>query len=238
MAKASAALAYPWEYYQPTAQRLARTLTDKQAREEYTRLRAIANKRIKRLGESEFRNTEAYTQNMRGFPALKDIPNMGELAQQLNEVARFVSSNRSSVSGQRDIMKRTKGALVSHGVDFVQDMTPEEYLAFMRFMDHWRDIDKGQKQRDSERVLELFFQARRLNLRPSSLLRDFNEWYNNVEELQAMEAPANPGKNPSDASRLRKRLGVGRDKLSKQERAERAQYLRDLEAREKSMRRR
>lgn len=75
-------------------------------RAEYTRMRDIAQKRINRLGKSEFAYTKAYTGHQRGFQKLKDI-SPEKFAKAYSELSKFVGAKASSVSGQRSIMNKT-----------------------------------------------------------------------------------------------------------------------------------
>ena len=43
-------------------------------RKEYTRMRDIAQKRIERMGQSEFAKTKTFKDHAEGFQKLKDIP--------------------------------------------------------------------------------------------------------------------------------------------------------------------
>ena len=88
----------------------AEEYTTKQLRAEYTRMRDIAQKRIQRLGRLE-PNSEAFKQHKEGFPKLKDIADRHELVYQLSELANFLTSARSSVSGIRKASKETRKAI-------------------------------------------------------------------------------------------------------------------------------
>lgn len=222
MKRANDVLSYPFEYYQPTAIRLAKVMSESEVREEYSRLRSIAVKRLKRLGDSEFKNTQIYVNNIGQFPMLKDIGSMSELAHKLNDVARFVSSERSTIRGQKLIRERTLKSLESHGIK----VSKNEYLDFMQFMDAWREVDKQNKFKDSERVIELFYQARRLNINPYSLLRDFDTWYENSAKLADIESWDIT--KQVDADNLRKKLHIRKAASDKRERKEREEILDEL----------
>lgn len=74
-------------------------------RSEYTRMRDVAQKRIKRLGES-FPESKAYTQNKSGFPRLKDISPQ-DLPYAFSQLAKFVRAKTSTVTGQRIAQEKT-----------------------------------------------------------------------------------------------------------------------------------
>ena len=99
-AKASATLKYSSELYTPYA---LESWPDNQMRKEYTRLRDIAQKRIKRLSKDPISGTsDVYKEFAGGFPTLKAMQgDRKALEQALADVARFVRSKGSTVGGAR-----------------------------------------------------------------------------------------------------------------------------------------
>lgn len=75
-------------------------------RSEYTRMRDVAQKRIKRLGKSEFRESKAYQSHKEGFRKLKDI-DPRDFPKAFAELAKFVKAKGSTVTGQRQIKEKT-----------------------------------------------------------------------------------------------------------------------------------
>lgn len=83
-------------------------------KDEYTRLRDIAQKRLKRLAGSEFSNRKVVTSNVTkfyddkgnviksymGFPKLRDL-NPNDIPAAMAALAKFVGAKGSTVSGQR-----------------------------------------------------------------------------------------------------------------------------------------
>lgn len=83
----------------------------RQMRKEYTRLRDIAQKRIKRLGESEYNWAKAYTSHSSGFKKLAEIE-PENFAKEMSQLAKFVNAKLSTVTGQkakREAIKRSWG---------------------------------------------------------------------------------------------------------------------------------
>lgn len=78
-------------------------------RSEYTRMRDVAQKRIKRLGES-FPESKAYSQHSAGFPKLRDISPQ-DLPYAFSELAKFVRAKTSTVTGQRIAQEKTIATL-------------------------------------------------------------------------------------------------------------------------------
>lgn len=92
-------------------------LGEREFRKIYTQQRAIAQKRLNRLRASDFSNTEFVQNYDKNFPKLGDINTSRDLIFQMSELNRFVSSPRSTISGQKEIRARTVETLQSRGYD-------------------------------------------------------------------------------------------------------------------------
>lgn len=85
-----------YEWITPQLAR-AKAISDKTLREEYSRLRAIANKRIKRM-EGRPEAVATFEQHARGFPTVRGM-SREELVYQLGEVSSFLVARTGSLSG-------------------------------------------------------------------------------------------------------------------------------------------
>lgn len=85
-------------------------------RHTYSEMRSIANKRLNRLGKSEFRESAAYQQHRGGFQKLADIPK-ADLAKAFHDVQKFLAAKTSTVSGQRERRDKIIQAWQAHGLD-------------------------------------------------------------------------------------------------------------------------
>ena len=133
-AKARAALKYKPELYTPYA---LESWPEKELRKEYSRLRDIAMKRLKRLSKDPIAGTsDIYKEFSAGFPTLKEIGNMRFLLErQMADVARFVRSEGSTVGGAKAAFKRkTK----TGGID-VDEVPPSMYTS----LNEWWEIVKA-----------------------------------------------------------------------------------------------
>ena len=74
-------------------------------RAEYTRMRDVAQKRIKRLGK-QFPESKAYQSHSKGFPKLKEL-DPRDFAKAFSELAKFVKAKGSTVTGQKQIKQKT-----------------------------------------------------------------------------------------------------------------------------------
>lgn len=74
-------------------------------RAEYTRMRDVAQKRIKRLGK-QFPESKAYQTHSKGFAKLKDL-DPRDFPKAFAELAKFVRAKGSTVTGQKQIKEKT-----------------------------------------------------------------------------------------------------------------------------------
>ena len=74
-------------------------------RSEYTRMRDVAQKRIKRLGK-QFPESKAYQTHAKGFAKLKDL-DPRDFPKAFAELAKFVKAKGSTVTGQKQIKEKT-----------------------------------------------------------------------------------------------------------------------------------
>ena len=133
-AKARATLKYKPALYTPYA---LESWPDSQMRKEYTRLRDIAQKRIKRLSQDPISGTsDVYKEFAAGFPTITSMRgNRKGLEQALADVARFVRSKESTVGGARESFKAKLGA---GGID-ADDVPEDQYTA----LSEWWEIIKA-----------------------------------------------------------------------------------------------
>lgn len=119
-----------WEYDEYYPYRLEQ-IDERALRKEYTRLRKIANKRLNRLQASEYKETDLAKEYAGGFALLADVK---DLPRELTQLARFVASERSSVTGLKRIDKQTVETLQEHGYSFVNTKNVRQFGAFMEEM--------------------------------------------------------------------------------------------------------
>lgn len=196
----AAGLKYNAEWYLPN-NILSRTIPDKQIRAEYTRLRDIAQKRIKRLGESEWADTKLYRKYAAGFPKLSDIQNRTNLSYQLAALSRFVAAKTTTVSGLKHQRAESLKTLKQHGYGFVNI---QNYKQFGEFMEDYREKMIGKKQRPSDQVADLYFQTERLGLNPETVKKDFTYWLDNLKIVQEIEPIK--GKTAGNSTAIRQKI--------------------------------
>ena len=118
----------PDYWYTPYFSKYANDAEMKLLREEYTRLRDIAHKRLGRLEKAGFTPREF----KQGIPRLRDIRgNVSLFAHTLADLYSFVSSPMSRVAGARSARSKTIESLHERGMSFVNESNIQQFGAFM-----------------------------------------------------------------------------------------------------------
>lgn len=155
---------------------------EKQVRKEYTRLRDISQKRLKRLAAAGYTDTEVYQRNYKHYPKLKDIKSKSELAQRLSDLSRFVGSSQSTVKGIKERNKQTLDTLKEHGYGFVNESNLRDFGDFMeQYRDQLLDMDY-----DSGDAAELYRIVEKHGLDPDKVAADFEFYLDNLDKAAAL----------------------------------------------------
>ena len=185
------------------------SLTEPQMRQEYTRARSVANKRIKRLSASDFATSDVVANHAEGFKTLNSIKSRRELIRELSDVHRFLESQYSSIQGQQMLMDNNIATMQSHGYDFINE---KNYKSFVNFMEDARSrvVASGY---GSEFFVDIFEQSERLKISAKSLLKDVDYWAKHLEELRSVDKNwldrkmDRKGNRRVSAARLKESLG-------------------------------
>lgn len=178
-------LKYAREYYTPAG--LASVPLSVQ-KKEYSRLRAIVSKRLNRIGETEFANTEFYRQNTGkyGFRPLKEL-NETQLRYELSALVRAAENPEGTLTGMKE--KRKKDIVNFHdtGLTFVNE---KNYLQFIEFLQEARvrGYDKIYDSGDEE--ARLFNVAQRAGISMEEIFGNFENYINNIDELEKLTKDA------------------------------------------------
>lgn len=104
----------------------------KSLKDEYTRLRDIAHKRISRLGKSEFKKSAAYQAHKMDFPKLRNL-DPKDIPKAMADMYKFLSAKTSTVSGQRSRKRKTIAAWQKQGLD-LNEKNYNKVMAMMKEM--------------------------------------------------------------------------------------------------------
>ena len=162
-------LAWDYDIYYPY--RLEQ-MDENALRKEYTRLRKIANKRLARLQASKYKDTDLAKEYAGGFEILA---NVADLPRELTVLARFVASERSSITGLQRIEKQSISTLHKHGYTFVNAKNLGQFGAFMEEM-----RQAGLSKLYSSEFIATWWSEKGASMRDnvSKLKREFEEYVN------------------------------------------------------------
>ena len=195
-------LKYAPEVYQPTYKFLKEAFgSEKALRQEYTRLRDIAQKRLGRMARTEFARSQTFQQNVGQFPTLSTfkgdkgkISKRSQFARKLAQLARFVESPTSTTAGQKKIRKQTIKSLHERGYDFVDE---SNYWDFFDYMEEAR-ARKLDRTYDSDRIAKTYKAAKRKKVDPHKVLEDFDKYARNKKALNDLKRPKEKGGKTSE----------------------------------------
>lgn len=141
----------PWEI-QKAVPETASKEQKKALRDEYTRLRDIAQKRVKRMEKDPYgKYTSEYKAHAQGFKKLRDIKDDKELRAAMSEVANFLSSPYGTVSGAKILYGKVYESVHSE----YKWITKDNFQDFIEFMEYAKSVMKG-REFDSTYVLDMF----------------------------------------------------------------------------------
>ena len=155
------------------AETMARTGTkDDMAtmRAEYTRMRDVAQKRIKRLGK-QFPESKAYQSHKHGFAKLKDL-DPRDFPKAFAELAKFVKAKGSTVTGQKQIKEKTIKTWQKQGLN----LTTKNYDKTIKILEEMR---KQKIVYGSDKAVELADSMLELDDQRTT------EWLQHLDELLA-----------------------------------------------------
>lgn len=123
-------------FYTLDAIRHADVWTPETIKQEYTRLRKIAEKRLNTMAKSEIgRESRTYRTNKDRFKPVSEMT-LGQTKIMLHEVSKMISAKTGTLSGIKAARAKSIQTFREHGYEFV---TEENYNEFGEFMREWKD---------------------------------------------------------------------------------------------------
>lgn len=176
--KPSAKLGFgAFEHYNP--QYLINNYTRSEIRKEYSRLRAIAVKRLSRLSKAGFGESSAYKYNATNTKKLSELTE-GQVPSALSQLARFIHNPLSTVTGQYELRAQKIKKLRSYDYD----VTEENFQNFTDFMELLSE-QATDLQYDSEALVNLW-EATRYKVSPTQMAKDLESWLKNRDEISKL----------------------------------------------------
>lgn len=137
-----------------------RKMSDADLRKEYSRLRKVANERINRLEKAGFGNSKEVEYNAGVYVPLKEVESRRELVMLTSQVSKFIAAKRSTVSGQKETIRRSVATWNRKGVNvtaanygkFIDLLTTLKsvygVLYYEASVDLWKDVGEDWTQGD------------------------------------------------------------------------------------------
>lgn len=200
---------FPPEVYIPAAIRYG-YLDITEARAEYARLRSAAVKRLQRLSRTEGACYSAYQMyGKEGFAPLPKNATPAEVGRALADVHHFLEMKTSSISQIRESQRQTLKTLQERGYSFVTKSNIKEFGEFMEAARQAKVVSANRG--GSPIIVELYETAKRLQIPPEEVQRNFTAWLAKRGELEKLPTPQ-PGEKAMSPAQIRRKLGIKKKK--------------------------
>lgn len=193
---------YKIDWYTPANIRQELKKNPAAVRKEYTRLRDIEQKRIKRMAGTEWEDTEVYRKNAGQYPKLADLKSDVDLVYKLSDLSRFVRAKTSTISGLKERRAQALETLYEHGYEFV---TEENYNSFGKFMEEYRTQHYDEMYPSGD-AADSYYLTEIHQIEPEQLFKDFKFWLDRENIDIALSMKPSRGKSKGSARRLRERI--------------------------------
>lgn len=144
---------------------------EKDLRKEYSRLRAIVQKRLTRIIAAGLDRTGAYKSRLASLPRLREIQTQPSLRANLVELYRFIQNRTTVTQIREDRIKRLE-SLARYGLNWIDDNKLdrfEDYMAYMREQGYIENYG-------SDEVVEYYEKMKSRGDAIEELAGGFEEW--------------------------------------------------------------
>ena len=173
--------------------------TPKAIREEYSRLRSIARKRLERLEKLE-PDSYAYRHNVGVYKPLKELTQT-EVIKLLPELAQFIAAKTGTVTGIRQARLKAIEKLQEHGYEQINE---SNYKTFASWMEKWRS-EKLTHSIGSIEVVEAFEFTVLHDIRNDDIDKDFQAYLKDI--MKAERYAERMRKNTVTSEKIRAKFG-------------------------------
>lgn len=143
---------FPISAYHPDA--LQSGYTEKELRKEYSRLRDVAQKRLKRLEASEFSETQTVRYNKDRFIPTRKIKSTGDLTHLLGDLARFLTASLSTVTGMKEYRKKSVESLQEGGLKAINESNFTQMTQILDWAAAFKEYDPSELVQMINKALE------------------------------------------------------------------------------------
>lgn len=158
------------------------SLSEREIRSEYSRIRKIANQRLKALG-NYYPESKIYQKYNGQFITLREMDSVNEIAYRLSDMIRYLHTEVGTVTGLRKRRNEILEKLHEQGYNFV---TKSNFLEFTEFMDIL-DTQARNMRYDSERLVDLFEITFKKKIPTDVVKRDFEYFMDNKDKISKIK---------------------------------------------------
>ena len=166
------------------------SMTEKQIRQEYSKMRSIANKRLQRLEKAGIgmRALKGYK-----FPTIAEIESSSKstVSSELASVSRWLSDYRSTITGEKQFISEFQDMMQGKGYgDLVK--TPEDVYKVVEMLDdlrekHKNDLLKYRAGLTDQDIFDALQQAQRLKIPVDALKKNIELFVANMDALEKVQ---------------------------------------------------
>ena len=157
------------------------TMTEKEMRKEYSRLRKVASGRLRTLENSEWgKHIVTWRDYVGEFPAGRGR-SKAEIAHRLSTAYYFLSLKTSTVSGIREIRDKFLETMHDSGYTWINN---DNYYDFIEFMDTVKSYYDTVTY-DSDRAVDVFDVMTSAGFSADELKGDFDWWFENYRKVKS-----------------------------------------------------
>lgn len=163
----------------------------REIKEEYTRMRDVAQKRLKRLMKSEFSDSKAVKLHPDMFPRLRDL-DPRDLPKAFNDLYRFVRASTSTVYGQRQAKEKTiekfnNAGFEAEGFDLREGENFKQFISVMEKVRKFKITYGSDYTREFTDMIMHLPKNKRRSAMAMSRMRRLMEIAHNAEAKEAFE---------------------------------------------------
>ena len=192
-----------WELNTPYL--ISKNMSDKEIRAEYTALRDIIQKRIKRITKNPIyrgydrRKTDFYRQWKSGVPKIRDLKGKQSIYI-LAAMKGYVKNKKNTARGYDEYVSEKIKELHKAGYTKINK---SNFQDFIDYMEKYRS-EKLDHIRGSVEVAEAFITLKNKNIDMNDFFENFELYMSNIESIKKLKKPLKTGKLEEVKARLTK----------------------------------
>lgn len=157
------------------------TMTEKEMRKDYSRLRKVANGRLKTLSNSKIgMRSNTWKFYMNEFPSGRG-KSRAEIAHRLSSAYYFLSLKSSSVTGLREMRDDFIESMHDQGYTWINKENYFDFIDFMETVKSYYDVVTY----DSDRAVDVFDVMTEAGFSTDDLKNDFDWWFENYRKIRS-----------------------------------------------------